>query len=104
MNDLDPCEHALVALGAALGSNCIPCVEHHLRAAQQAGIGNPRIAAAVALADRVRQVPAGKTLDAAQRLLPGLAELPASPAAADDGAGAPEAAASRGVSCCGRRC
>jgi 4-carboxymuconolactone decarboxylase len=101
MNDLDPREHALVALGAALGSNCIPCVEHHLQAAQRAGLDAPRIAAAVALADRVRQVPAGRALDAARRLLPG---LPESPAAADDEAGAAAPAAARGVSCCDRRC
>ena len=38
MNLLTPRELELVALGAALGSNCASCVEHHVGAARQAGL------------------------------------------------------------------
>ncbi len=58
-------ERELVALGAAIGSNCAPCCEYHIPLARQAGLTDDQIAAALALADRVRQVPARKALNVA---------------------------------------
>ncbi len=60
----------LVALGAAIGSNCVPCVEYHIPASRQAGLTDPEIQAAVQHADKIRQVPARKTLQAALGMLP----------------------------------
>jgi 4-carboxymuconolactone decarboxylase len=70
MNDLNHHERELVALGAAMGSNCIPCIEYHIPEARKAGLTDSQISEAIRLADKVRQVPARKVLDAAQRMLP----------------------------------
>jgi AhpD family alkylhydroperoxidase len=70
MTDLNPREIELVALGAALGSNCLPCIEHHIPQARKAGLTKAEIHAAIQLADKVRQVPARKVLEAALSLLP----------------------------------
>jgi AhpD family alkylhydroperoxidase len=69
MNDLSFTERELVALGAALGSNCVPCIEHHITEARRAGLTDPQISAAIQLADQIRKVPAAKVIDAALRLL-----------------------------------
>ncbi len=65
MSDLTPRDRELVALGAALGSNCVPCVEYHVPEARKAGLSDQEIRAAIQLADRIRQVPAHKVLQAA---------------------------------------
>ena len=70
MTDLNPRESELVALGAAMGSNCVPCIEYHIPEARKAGISDELIHAAVRLADRVRRVPAQKVLEAALKALP----------------------------------
>lgn len=67
---LSPAEHELVALGAALASNCAPCVAYHVAAARKAGLADAQIAEAIRIADEVRQVPARAALDAAARALP----------------------------------
>lgn len=69
MNELNPRERELVALGAAMGSNCVPCIEFHIPAARKAGLDDARIVEAIRLADTVRQVPARKVLDTAMQLL-----------------------------------
>ena len=68
-NDLTPRERELVALGAALGSNCVPCIEFHIAASRKLGFGDEQILAAIGLADAVRQVPARKVLDVATEIL-----------------------------------
>ena len=70
MTGLSPRELELVALGAAMGSNCISCVEYHIPEARKVGISDSQIHAAIQHADKVRQVPARKTLQAALKLLP----------------------------------
>ena len=70
MSDLTPRERELVALGAAMGSNCVPCVEYHIRESQTAGLTDVEIRAAIEYADKIRQVPARKVLEAALKLLP----------------------------------
>jgi len=69
MRHLSSRERELTAIGAAIGSNCIPCIEYHLPLAREAGLTNPQLLEAVRLADRVRQVPASKVLQAATDLL-----------------------------------
>jgi AhpD family alkylhydroperoxidase len=71
MNDLSFTERELVALGAALGSNCAPCIEHHISEARKAGVTDPQISEAIQLADRIRKVPAAKVLNAAFQMLGG---------------------------------
>lgn len=69
MDKLNKAEQELVAIGAALGSNCVPCIEFHVPAARKAGWSGDQIDEAVKLADKVRQVPARKVLDAARSKL-----------------------------------
>jgi 4-carboxymuconolactone decarboxylase len=69
MSDLTPRERELVALGAAMGSNCVPCVEYHIPESRKVGLTDLEIHAAIEYADKVRQVPARKTLQAALKLL-----------------------------------
>ncbi len=98
MNALSPCEQELVALGAALGSNCIPCIEHHIPEARRAGLTDAQIADAIRLADTLRQVPARKVLDAAARVL---RETPAISQTEDTGSASGRSAP---ASCTGRAC
>ncbi|NML28117.1 carboxymuconolactone decarboxylase family protein [Zoogloea dura] len=65
MEQLTHRERELVALGAALGCNCIPCIEHHIPEARKSGLSDMQIKEAIALADQVRQVPARNVLKAA---------------------------------------
>lgn len=65
MEQLTHRERELVALGAALGSNCIPCIEYHIPEARKSGLNDGQIKEAIELADKVRQVPAQKVLKAA---------------------------------------
>ncbi len=69
MNTLTLRDRELVALGAALAANCVPCIEFHVPADRKAGLTDEEIGEAIALADRIRQVLAGKVLDAAHGLL-----------------------------------
>ena len=69
MSSLTPREKEFVALGAAMGSNCITCIEHHIPLSTKAGLTDAQISEAIGLADKVRQVPARKTLDAVLALL-----------------------------------
>jgi len=43
----------LVAVGASVGADCHPCVDHHLKAAAKAGVDGERRLAAVTSAERV---------------------------------------------------
>jgi 4-carboxymuconolactone decarboxylase len=74
MSDLTPRERELVALGAAMGSNCVPCVEYHIPESRKVGLTDLEIHAAIQYADKVRQVPARKTLRAALKLLSSFSE------------------------------
>jgi len=69
MNELSPREIELVALGAAMGSNCVPCIEYHIPEARKTGLSDVQIRAAIERADKVRQTPARKVLEAAMSAL-----------------------------------
>jgi 4-carboxymuconolactone decarboxylase len=98
MNDLNHRERELVALGAALGSNCISCIEYHIPEARQAGLTDSQITEAIRLSDELRQVPARKVLDTALRML-----REPSPGAGAEGSSSVKTAeaAATGKSCCG---
>lgn len=69
MEHLTRRDRELVALGAALGSNCVPCMEAHIPAARRAGLSDAEIREAIRQADELRQVPAAKVLTSALALL-----------------------------------
>lgn len=69
MEELTSAQRELVALGAALGSNCVPCIDYHIPQARKAGLSDRQIYEAIRLADKLRQVPARKVLDTALDLL-----------------------------------
>jgi len=97
MSQLTLHERELVSLGAAMGSNCISCIEHHIPMSRSAGLSDAQISDAIHLADELRQVPARKTLGAALRLL---SESPASGAPAP-ALGETTAGAQADKPCCG---
>jgi len=68
MPDLSARDRELVALGAAMGSNCVPCIEYHIPKAREAGLSDSEISEAIRLSDRVRQVPARKVLEVALQM------------------------------------
>lgn len=70
MSDLNLRDRELVALGAAMGSNCVACIEYHIPESRKVGLSDLEIHEAIQHADKIRQVPARKTLQAALRLLP----------------------------------
>ena len=55
MESLNEREQLFVVLGAAIGSNCVPCVEKILPKAKAAGIENRELRLALNVADHVRQ-------------------------------------------------
>ncbi len=96
MTELTPRETSLVALGAALASNCIPCIEHHVPLARKNGLSDAEIVVAIELADRIRQVPARKVLEAARSA----GAAGGAPAASQMAAGCAEMMPAAGKSCC----
>jgi 4-carboxymuconolactone decarboxylase len=72
MENLSNRELELVAIGAAIGSNCRPCIIAHVRGARTAGLSDAQIAEAVAAAERVKRVPAERVLEAARAQLTGV--------------------------------
>jgi 4-carboxymuconolactone decarboxylase len=86
MSNLSPRDRELVALGAAMGSNCASCIEYHIPKSREAGLTDTEILAAIKHADLIRQVPARKTLQTAFELLPSAADDLAR-ASVDEGCG-----------------
>ena len=81
----------LVAIGAAIASNCDPCFKFHYDKARKLGVSRNDMWAAVTLAQNVKDAPAKAMLDLAERYL----HQGASPAAP-----APVAAATKSGGCC----
>jgi 4-carboxymuconolactone decarboxylase len=82
MKDLGKREQTLVSLGAAVASNCLPCIEFHIPEAKRAGLSDIQINEALRVADRVRRVPARMVLQTA------LARIGESPNGSDEASGA----------------
>ena len=51
---LEQRDKELAAIGAAIGCNCRPCIEHHIPAGREAGLSEAALADAVATARLVR--------------------------------------------------
>lgn len=69
MNELTKRERELVAIGAAMGSNCASCMEFHVPEARSAGLTDVQIQEAIELADAVRAVSARNAMVAASESL-----------------------------------
>lgn len=69
MNELSPRERELVAIGAAIGSNCVPCGEYHIPVARKTGLTDAQIGEAIELANKVKQVPASNVYETARQLV-----------------------------------
>lgn len=67
-------EQLLVALGTAMGSNCVPCIESILPKARGIGVADGDLQEAVDLAEVIRRKPARKALETARALLGGSQE------------------------------
>jgi len=87
MSTLTDREMTLVALGAAVASNCVPCVEYHVPVAKKAGLGDRQIDEALRIADKVRRVPARAVLEAARARIETARKEPAAAAAPACGCG-----------------
>ncbi len=87
-------ERLLVALGSALGSNCVPCIESILPKARAAQIKDAELHEAVELAEAVRRKPARKVLETARAILEGRP-------AVEDRAPCPLEGPTRSEACCG---
>jgi AhpD family alkylhydroperoxidase len=59
----------LVAIGAAIGSNCEPCFKYHYNLARKLGVSKEDIAKAVEMADFVKRAPAQSILELADKML-----------------------------------
>lgn len=59
----------LIAIGAAVAGNCIPCLEWHYKKCVELGISKNEIREAIKLADMVKNVPIKKINELTQTLL-----------------------------------
>jgi AhpD family alkylhydroperoxidase len=89
-----PLVDELVAVAAAVASNCEPCLEYHVARARELGLSNEDIAQAVKTARRVKETPARSILKLADELL-GASEKATRPA----GTALPLAQAASSSSC-----
>lgn len=58
----------LVAIGAAIGGNCIPCLEWHYKKCIELGISKKEIQEAVDMAKKVKEVPIKNIYEVANKL------------------------------------
>jgi 4-carboxymuconolactone decarboxylase len=69
MERLNARERELVAIGAAIASNCIPCMEFHIPAAREAGLSDEQILLAIKIAEAIKNVPAAGVRNASTQML-----------------------------------
>ena len=74
----------LVALGAALASNCESCLKFHFKKAKDLGLTEEDIAQALQIGQNVKQVPSGNMIQLANKLL-GVQQTPANGCAPGSG-------------------
>ena len=75
-------QEELVAIGAAVAANCEPCLKYHVRQGREAGMTDDQLRAAVAVARKVKEMPARLILELADRLLVPGEQVSAEPAKA----------------------
>jgi AhpD family alkylhydroperoxidase len=69
-----PAVEELVAIGASIACNCMPCLKYHTDKARSLGVSDEDMAKAVAMAEKVKQTPTKLILDLANRYLNGKVE------------------------------
>ncbi len=87
MTMLSKRDNELVALGAAVGSNCVPCIVFHVREARDCGLTDDEIQEAVDSAHRLKQTPATLVLNAAHHELSDVPSEPSEDVSATGGCG-----------------
>jgi len=65
---LTPKELELVAIGASIAGNCIPCLEFHYEKCRELGFTKKELAEAIAVAKKVKEVPNQKIYETADKL------------------------------------
>ncbi|MDZ7592095.1 MAG: arsenite efflux transporter metallochaperone ArsD [Rubrivivax sp.] len=95
----------LVAIGAAIGANCEPCLKYHVAEARKLGVSAADMRRAVDLAQKVKEAPARAMIELARRLLEPATAAPSASAklAAIAATAAPvmPATSAAATSCCG---
>jgi AhpD family alkylhydroperoxidase len=66
---LTPAIAELIAIGAAVASNCEACLKYHCNQARKLGVSNEEMIEAVNVALEVKEAPAGAMVQLAQKLL-----------------------------------
>jgi AhpD family alkylhydroperoxidase len=59
----------LIAIGASVTANCVPCLRHHLNKAREAGVDDAKIQTAVSIGRMVRKGAASEWDEEAETLL-----------------------------------
>ena len=62
-------EKEMVALGSAIGGNCIPCLEWHYKKCVELGFSREEMQEAISMAKKVKAVPNNKIFETADKLL-----------------------------------
>lgn len=75
---MNPQVAELVAIGAAIASNCEPCLAYHVQTAEELGVSTEDMIRAINLAHKVKQTPARHIMEQAERILVGAPEGAAS--------------------------
>ena len=88
-----------VALGAAIGANCEPCLRYHVAAAVKVGITLPDIAKAVAMAAKVKEAPARAILKLAEQLTQAGGDTAGAAASSGSGCATPAFGSTSGCGC-----
>ena len=87
MTSLNRRDKELVALGAAVGSNCVPCVIFHVQEARNSGLTADEIRQAVDAADKLKRTPATLVLNAAHQELSEISSDPGEEESESSGCG-----------------
>lgn len=90
----------LVAIGAAIASNCEPCFRFHYDKARKLGVSKEDMAQAVATARMVKEAPARAVLELAERYLAAKVETRDAPNGCSPAADAAPVALSQPKKCC----
>ena len=92
-----PAVEELVAIGASIACNCMPCLKYHTDRALSLGVSDEDMAKAVAMGEKVKQTPAKLILELANRYLNGKVEDAPEPQACSTGS----TNSNSGSKCCG---
>lgn len=65
---LDEKTKELIAIGAAIAGNCIPCLEWHYKKCRELGGSKEEIQEAIEMAKKVKEVPINKIYEVAKHL------------------------------------